>query len=244
MCIVFANRRKYSLSWDKHFKAKKLDNSDDNNDDSNDKGSVKGDNTIEKINEVDVDVEAAGKIENVSNHENSTAHHPVDISNENMLLRAGKHIQMANAQRHLYQALELKAVTNSKEKVMHQHRTYTLFVDCGQNIECPFYAAEQPSIIYYYTPLIVYVLGCVDHAHAYSCDDAKAHMHAHVYDGVGRKGSNNVCSLIMKTHHHMGIIKDDEKGGTLNIVYDNCSGQNKNNTVLRLVPYLIEIGYF
>ena len=116
------------MSPDQLFKAKQLDNSDDNNDDVYDKGSVTGNDAMEKRNEVDVDVEAAGEIENMSNHENSTAHHPVDISNENMPLRAGEHIQMVNAHRHLYQALELKAVTNFKEKVMHQHRTYTLVV--------------------------------------------------------------------------------------------------------------------
>jgi hypothetical protein len=25
---------------------------------------------------------------------------------------------------------------------------------------------------------------------------------------------------------------------------DNCGGQNKNNVVLRLAPYLVEMGYF
>ena len=33
-------------------------------------------------------------------------------------------------------------------------------------------------------------------------------------------------------------------GGELNIVFDNCPGQNKNNCVLRLVPFLVELGYF
>ena len=33
-------------------------------------------------------------------------------------------------------------------------------------------------------------------------------------------------------------------GGELNIVFDNLSGQNKNNMVIRLIPYLIEMGYF
>ena len=33
-------------------------------------------------------------------------------------------------------------------------------------------------------------------------------------------------------------------GGELNIVFDNCSGQNKNNTVLKYLLYLTELGYF
>jgi len=70
-------------------------------------------------------------------------------------------------------------------------------------------------------------------------------MHAHVYhEGVGKKGANNVVSLIMKTLIDNKIIREDEIGGELNIVFDNCSGQNKNNTVLKLASYLTEMRYF
>ena len=30
----------------------------------------------------------------------------------------------------------------------------------------------------------------------------------------------------------------------LTVVCDNCTGQNKNNKVLQLAPYLVEAGYF
>ena len=33
-------------------------------------------------------------------------------------------------------------------------------------------------------------------------------------------------------------------GGELNLVFDNCSGQNKNNTVLQLLGWLTEMHYF
>ncbi|KAG7373065.1 hypothetical protein IV203_033789 [Nitzschia inconspicua] len=33
-------------------------------------------------------------------------------------------------------------------------------------------------------------------------------------------------------------------GKELNVVMDNCAGQNKNNHVLLLAPYLVEMGYF
>ena len=70
-------------------------------------------------------------------------------------------------------------------------------------------------------------------------------MHGHVYhEGVGKKGANNVCSLLMKTLTDNGVINEDVIGGELNVVFDNCSGQNKNNTVIKLVPYLVEMGYF
>jgi len=70
-------------------------------------------------------------------------------------------------------------------------------------------------------------------------------MFAHVYhEGVARKGANNVASLIMKTLKKENVIREDEIGGELVIVFDNCSGQNKNNTLLKLLVYLVECGYF
>ena len=41
-----------------------------------------------------------------------------------------------------------------------------------------------------------------------------------------------------------GWVRDDEKGGTLVIFMDNCSGQNKNRMVLRLALYLVERDFF
>jgi len=56
-------------------------------------------------------------------------------------------------------------------------------------------------------------------------------MHCHVYHkGVGKKGANNVASLIMKMLRGLNLLRKDLVGGELNIVFDNCSGQNKNNT--------------
>jgi hypothetical protein len=70
-------------------------------------------------------------------------------------------------------------------------------------------------------------------------------MHCHVYhEGVGKKGANNVSSLIMKTLRGLNLLRKDSVGGELNIVFDNCSGQNKNNTVLKLVAWLMAMGYF
>jgi hypothetical protein len=34
-----------------------------------------------------------------------------------------------------------------------------------------------------------------------------------------------------------------EAGGDLNIIFDNCSGQNKNNTMLKLAALLKAMGY-
>ena len=71
-------------------------------------------------------------------------------------------------------------------------------------------------------------------------------MYCHVYHkGVGKKCLNNVASLIMKTLRQLNLLQEDVAGGELNIVFDNCSGQNKNNhRVLKLAAWLKQMGYF
>ena len=39
-------------------------------------------------------------------------------------------------------------------------------------------------------------------------------------------------------------MRENESGGELTIIFDNCQGQNKNNTVLELLAYLVKVGYF
>ena len=62
------------------------------------------------------------------------------------------------------------------------------------------YNSQQPGVTYYYSPLSIYNLGMVDHAHDYGNGEVKERMYAHVYhEGVGKKGANNVALLIVKT---------------------------------------------
>eukprot|EP00978_Attheya_sp_CCMP212_P030305 scaffold110946_cov61-Attheya_sp.AAC.1 len=93
--------------------------------------------------------------------------------------------------------------------------------------------------------------GVVDPSHSDKPGDnetePKDRLYSHVYDeglGNNKKGGSNVTSLIMKTLYHLGWMQDGNPGYELNIAFDNCPGQNKNNCVLRLVPYLIEMGWF
>ncbi len=48
----------------------------------------------------------------------------------------------------------------------------------------------------------------------------------------------------MKTLQIMGLLREEEHGKELNIIFDDCTGQNKYNTVLKLVPYLVEMKMF
>ena len=96
-------------------------------------------------------------------------------------------------------------------------------------MELPIYNSEQPGVTYYFCPLSVYHLGMVNHGPDYSdVRGVSEHMHCHVYHkGVGKKGANNVSSLILKTLRLLPLLREDSVGGELNIVFDNCSGQNK-----------------
>ena len=82
----------------------------------------------------------------------------------------------------------------------HLERIYTFVVNYGQNMELPVYNDEQPGCAYYYSPLSVYILGIVNHAHVYDNGKIGKHMYAHIYNkGEGKKGASNVTSLIVKT---------------------------------------------
>ena len=127
----------------------------------------------------------------------------------------------------------------------HSERTYTVVVDYGQNMELQVYNLQQPGCTYYFSPLSVYNLGVVNHAHVYGDGRVCEHMHCHVYhEGIGKKGANNVASLIVKTLWEINLLHENSVGGELNIIFDNCSGQNINNTVLKLAAWLKATGYF
>ena len=145
----------------------------------------------------------------------------------------------------MYQRLEKAAVDDAKDAVEHTKRRYTLTCDFGQNMQCPCYNSNQPGCTYYYTPLNIYNFGVVDHLHDHGNRTIGNHVHCHVYHAdIGKKGGTNVASLILKTLQDMHILREGNPGGELNIIFDNCTGQNKNNTVLKLAIWLKEMGYF
>ena len=71
---------------------------------------------------------------------------------------------------------------------------------------------------------------------------------AFVYDeGKGKKGGNNVVSLIVEFLKMNSAFENSDRFGhakELNIVMDNCAGQNKNRMVIRMCVWLVEIEIF
>jgi hypothetical protein len=60
----------------------------------------------------------------------------------------------------------------------------------------------------------------------------------------GKKGANNVASLLMHDLKSRGWLRDNDPANSLTVIFDNYRGQNKNNVVLRLAPYLVEKDFF
>jgi hypothetical protein len=77
--------------------------------------------------------------------------------------------------------------------------------DYAQNNELPSHGNEQPGETYYFSPLTVNIFGVVD------TDKADHTLTAYCYDeGVGKKGGNNVTSLLMKhLDDNYGLNKAD-----------------------------------
>jgi len=164
-----------------------------------------------------------------------------------------RHVTAARLQRKLMKR-KIEAARAWKKDPDNNPKVLTLVVDYCQNLQYPWYGDKQPGETYYYPHVTVYCLGAVDVADESVNLDGEpvARLHAHIYhEGEGNggkgtvKGGNNVASLVMKTLEKLDWLKEVEEGtAELNIFFDNCGGQNKNNMVLRLVPYLIENKFF
>ena len=160
-------------------------------------------------------------------------------------MRAAVHVKSARVQRLLYRLKVANAIESAKAQHPQSSRIYTLYVDYGQNMDLPHYAEEQSGCTYYYSPLGVYNLGIVDRAYDQNDGLFDVHLHAHVYhEGTAKKGANNVASLVIQMMKEKNWLREDKTEGELNIIFNNCSGQNKNNTMLRLMVMLGELKFF
>jgi hypothetical protein len=230
-CYAFANHHRYLAN---HTMGHDNDDGDNNSNDSSsgecssDGRSNEGSNDDCSNNFSDVGVRTMG---NADLHCQEAASTKADKVRELTLLQAAVHIKLTLAQRALYQAKVADVVADATAGKEHSVRRYTFVVDYGQNMELPVYNKEPPGCTYYFSPMSIYNLGVVDHAHVYDDGQVSERLHCHVYtEGVGKKrGANNVASLIMKTLQKLNLLCKDSVGGELNIVFDNCSGQNKNN---------------
>jgi len=161
-------------------------------------------------------------------------------SQEDLVNEAAKHVMMAKAQRELFNLKKQQAFEDKDKPV--DERVFTFVADYSQNMYLPNFAGSQPGETYYYSPVNGYCFGVVDA----SCQPSQ--LNAHIYlEDVGKKGGDNVASMLWSQLKIKGLIpEDNSKPATaakeLNLVFDNCGGQNKNNMVLRMLLLLVKRG--
>jgi hypothetical protein len=156
------------------------------------------------------------------------------LASEEIILAAAEHVDKQRKQREFFQLLKQQArSTKDKGKAMQVH---TFVADFAQNMGVPNFASEQPGKAYYLSPLSAFVFGVVD------CSLQKTSLSAHTYfETDGKKGGNNVSSMLWKELTRKGLTTIDEKVTEINIVMDNCAGQNKNRMVIRLLFVLVRL---
>ena len=140
--------------------------------------------------------------------------------------------------RHLARTAVAQAKEDTRNKVPIEHMNVVAIVDFYQKAQLPSHKKDQPDETYFFVPLNIYVLGIVN------CNSEKEHLHVYIYnEAEGEKGGNTVALLIIKYLFEQGLLDGTKQYKLANIVY-NCSGQNKNNHVIHLAPYLTMRKYF
>ena len=81
---------------------------------------------------------------------------------EDLVVAAAKHVEMARKQRLYFISKKGEAKHHADELRPQHQRTYTFVADFAQNMYVPNFAAEQPGATYYFSPLNVYPFGVVD----------------------------------------------------------------------------------
>ena len=112
-------------------------------------------------------------------------------------------------------------------------------MDYSQGMPVPSFNLVQPGETYYYSEAVGNVFGVVDS----SGKDGNEHLlTAYFYmEGDAKKGGNNVASMLIDYLHQKGLTDSNNTAKTINFVFDNCDGQNKNKMVLHVLLYIVQM---
>ena len=109
--------------------------------------------------------------------------------------------------------------------------TVLLAIDMAQNTTTPFLSSNQMGDIYYMSPLLHYIFGIAN--------PAKDFMDACIWEeGLANRGADNIVPCVYLNLLRNGIVRKDEPPPSTPLKYlalaaDNCSGQNKNKTMIK-----------
>ena len=162
------------------------------------------------------------------------------ISREELILNMAAHVHSYKVQRSYANQKSEEAKNDFDNNVVWPQKRYCLTGDYSQNLGLSHFGGVQPGETYYYSSLSISIFGLANHENEV--------LDAYVYsEGEGRKGGNNVASLIYKKIKDAGIIEAAKlkgPGKELTIIFNNCADQNKNRMVLRFAQYLIDADIF
>ena len=159
------------------------------------------------------------------------------LEDEDTILKAREHVIAARVMREYANKKMAESQEDKATNATWAETRDTLVGDYCQNMELPFFGSSQPGESYYMSPRGVYCFGVSN------VGVANHVLQAYIYlEGEGRKGGNNVASLLLKYLQDRGWI-DQTKGARaeLTLILDNCGGQNKNRMVLRMATLLVTI---
>ena len=160
----------------------------------------------------------------------------LNLRYEELLFKMRDHSKQWQTQREYVKMRRDQGKEDFFNKVLWPLRRDILVADYAQNLDLPHFGGEQPGDTYYYSPLTINVFGVVD----YSVEVMDAYIYT---EAEGKKGGNNVVSLLQNSLKKKGVFRDAEEMGPgehLTLVFDNCGGQNKNHMVIRYAMYLVE----
>ena len=159
---------------------------------------------------------------------------------ENIILKAATHVRQTRSQRQLAN-LKIEQAKFTNDEVMavmsQDQKVQTIIIDYCQNLNLPHLGEDQPGDAYYFSPMSIFCFGV--------CNAINNELTAYVYDeSEGAKGGNNVASLVIDYVKTNFVHDDKAPMKELNIIMDNCAGQNKNRMVIRTAAYIMEAGMF
>ena len=122
-----------------------------------------------------VDSDGDGSDDDDDNLNKNTENNEDLETQEDIVLKAAKHVEMARKQRLLFNNKKREARADRLADKPHEDRSFCFVADFAQNMYVPNFSADQPGATYYYSPLNVYPFGIVDGS------TEPSHLSAHVY---------------------------------------------------------------
>lgn len=152
------------------------------------------------------------------------------------LTKCTSHIRLYKAQRELLNEHIAQAKADHAGGVSLDKKTVCITTDMMQNAAVPWLGSEQVGISYYFSAMTQMVSGFAD--------NATEEINCYVWqEGVAGRGANEIVSCFYLDLERRGYLEEGSKIGHLVLAADNCSGQNKNKTLIRFCNYLREVGF-